>query len=208
MHWMARTPLELVPQSGLGYSMDSLTEDSVLRPNGTAAKELVPVLFSTIFPQNHLITTLVKPSPPSFRRFLLDLLPMKNVHQLRDIGDTMHDMAVEILEEALKEGHEAVARQIDRGKDIIGVLMKANMEASEEDRLPDEEVLVYARFRKYYRTLLMPTLHYLCPRTLIFAAMDTVCRLLDLLATSRNPGSTPHGDNRSFGEEWGKSFFV
>lgn len=36
------------------------------------------------------------------------------------------------------------------------------MEASEEDRLPDEEVLVYARFRKYYRTLLMPTLHYLC----------------------------------------------
>lgn len=47
---------------------------------------------------------------------------MKNVHQLRDIGDTMHDMAVEILEEALKEGHEAVARQIDRGKDIIGVL--------------------------------------------------------------------------------------
>ncbi|KAG5733846.1 Cytochrome P450 3A9, partial [Termitomyces sp. T112] len=42
---------------------------------------------------------------------------------------------------ALKEGDEALAKQIGQAKDIMSILMKANMNASEEDKLPDKEVL-------------------------------------------------------------------
>jgi hypothetical protein len=87
---------------------------------------------------------------------------MKNVHQLRDIIDTMYNTAAEILEgkrRALKDGNEAIRRQIGGGKDIISILsmcicafchwhidfwiwtVEANMEASEEDRMPEDEVL-------------------------------------------------------------------
>lgn len=105
----------------------------------------------------------MKLGPPKFRRFLLGLLPIKYIHELRDTVDTMHNTTVEILEakrRALKDGDEAAERQIGGGKDIMSVLsvymgrlltteqigllscsVKANMKASEEDRMPDDEVL-------------------------------------------------------------------
>ena len=114
-----------------------------------------------IFFRNYLLTTFVKLGPPRFRRFLVDLLPFKNARRLRDIVDIIHDTSVKILEEkrrALREGDEVVAKQIGRGKDIISILseffrliihhhrlpvlpVKANMDASEEDKLPDSEIL-------------------------------------------------------------------
>jgi hypothetical protein len=115
-----------------------------------------------IFFRNYFLPTLVKLGPPRFRRFLVDLLPLTNVRRLRDIVDVMHNTSIEILEakrRALKEGDEALARQIGRGKDIISVLsmriltsccrpadrsiwsVRANMEASKEDKLSDSEVL-------------------------------------------------------------------
>jgi len=119
-------------------------------------------MFTMWFIRNYLLTTLVKLGPPRFRRFVVDLLPFANVRKLRDIIDIMHNTSVEILEakkRVLMEGDEAVAKQIGRGKDIISILsmcilmscdkpthqqirpVKANMEASEEDKLPDSEVL-------------------------------------------------------------------
>jgi hypothetical protein len=78
-----------------------------------------------IFFRNYLLPTLVKLGPPKFRRFLVNLVPFKNVRELRDIIDVMYNTSVEILEakkRALMEGDEAVARQIGRGKDIISIL--------------------------------------------------------------------------------------
>jgi hypothetical protein len=72
-----------------------------------------------------MITTFGKLGPPKFCRFLVNLLPFKNIRQLRDIVDVMHNTSVDILESkrrALKEGGEAVAMQIGRGKDIISIL--------------------------------------------------------------------------------------
>ena len=40
MHWITRTALELICQSGLGYSIDSLANDSDLHPYSVAAKQL------------------------------------------------------------------------------------------------------------------------------------------------------------------------
>jgi hypothetical protein len=41
MSWMTRTALELIGQSGLGYSFDPLTEDGKQHPYSKAVKQLV-----------------------------------------------------------------------------------------------------------------------------------------------------------------------
>ena len=119
-------------------------------------------MFTMIFVRTFLLSTLVKIGTPKFRRFMVDLMPFKNVRKLRDIVDILDGTAVEILEakrRALREGDEAVKGQIGQGKDVMSVLcrwigsvvvdfadqrlgsVRANMEASEEDKLPEYEVL-------------------------------------------------------------------
>jgi hypothetical protein len=119
-------------------------------------------MFTMIIVRTYLLTTLVKLGPPRFRRFLVDILPFKNVRRLRDCVDVMHNTSVQIFEakkRAVSEGDEGVTDQIGRRKDIMSVLcmcnhpfcnqpahqtnrsVRANMEASEEDKLPDSEVL-------------------------------------------------------------------
>lgn len=74
--------------------------------------------------RNYLLPTLVKLGPPGFRRFMVNLLPIKNVRRLRDIINVLHNTSVEILEarrRALLEGDEAVVSQIGR-KDITSIL--------------------------------------------------------------------------------------
>jgi hypothetical protein len=73
------------------------------------------------------LTPLVKLGPPKFRRFILDIMPWKTLHQLRDISDIVHNTAVEIInskKRALEDGDKAVARQIGQGKDILSILSR------------------------------------------------------------------------------------
>ena len=81
---------------------------------------------------------------------------------MRDIVDVLANTSAEIFEEkmkALKIGDKAVTQQIDNGNDIMSILsayhllpwynycwhivcvVRANMAASEEDRLSKEELL-------------------------------------------------------------------
>lgn len=56
---------------------------------------------------------------------MVNLLPWKNLHDLRDIVDTMYKTSVEIFESkkrAMMEGDDAVATQIGRGKDLLSTL--------------------------------------------------------------------------------------
>lgn len=65
--------------------------------------------------------------PPSFRRFVINILPWKNLHQMRDIADYMYKVAIDIFEEkkrTLEAGDEAIKNQIGKGKDVISVLSK------------------------------------------------------------------------------------
>ncbi|PPQ71210.1 hypothetical protein CVT25_004681 [Psilocybe cyanescens] len=170
--WMNRTALELVGQSGLGYSFDTLEEDAATHRYSTSAKQLVPLLLKHQLPRTYLLPILVKIGTPKFRRAVLNMMPNKTLHKLRDIIDTMHGTSVEILEskkKALQEGDEAVALQVGQGKDILSILLRANMDASDDEKLSDEAVLAQIS-------------------TLIFAAMDTtsgaLSRLLHLLATN------------------------
>ncbi|KAH9949926.1 cytochrome P450 monooxygenase [Amylocystis lapponica] len=168
LNWMGRAALELVGQGGLGYSFDKLVED---QPNalGDALKSLMPVLFALDIP--------LRTSPyfsaigsATFRRRVLDMMPHKQTQKLKDIVDTMWDAACTIFDakkSALQAGDEAVMKQIGEGKDIMSILMKANMDASEDDRLSEAELVGQMT-------------------TLIFAAMDTtsnsLSRILHILS--------------------------
>ncbi|KAF8971842.1 cytochrome P450 [Flammula alnicola] len=174
MSWMTRTALELIGQSGLGYSFDPLTEDAVPHPYSEAAKNLVPTVSKMRIAWALLLVPLSRIGPPKFRRFVVDILPWKNLHAVRDIVDVLYHTSVEIFEskkKALSEGDEALANQIGQGKDIMSILMRANMTASKEESLTRDELLGQMS-------------------SLIFAAMDTtssaLARLLYLLATHQD----------------------
>ncbi|KAG6813897.1 hypothetical protein H0H92_005746 [Tricholoma furcatifolium] len=170
LQWMSRAALEMIGQSGLGYSFDPLVPDAKPHPFAEAAKAFVSVLTIVMldsvtnsssfdihspatsklfFVNQYILPTLIKIGSPQFRRWVLDLLPFKLLHKVRDIIDIWDRTTVEIFEgkkKALREGDEALAKQIGQAKDLMSILMKANMEASEEDRLPDKEVLAQASF--------------------------------------------------------------
>ncbi|KAF8072005.1 cytochrome P450 [Lyophyllum atratum] len=175
LQWMTRAALEMIGQSGLGYSFDPLDEGEAEHPYSKSVKDLMPAMFTLAFPRVVLLPLLVKIGTPSFRRSIMELLPFKNLHRVKDIVDIMEKTSVDILDgkkRALEEGDTAVMNQIGQGKDIMSILMKANLEASECDRLEDKEVLGQVS-------------------ALIFAAMDTtsnaLSRILYLLAT--HPGT-------------------
>ncbi|KAG6902019.1 hypothetical protein C0995_005667, partial [Termitomyces sp. Mi166 len=84
-----------------------------------------------------LLPILVNIGSPKFRRWFVDHFPSKRLRAIRDIVDTWDRTMTEIFEgkkRALREGDGALAKQIGQAKDLMSILMKANMEASEEDK--------------------------------------------------------------------------
>ncbi|KAE9394005.1 cytochrome P450 [Gymnopus androsaceus JB14] len=157
---------ELIGQAGLGYSFDPLTSEESAHPYTLSSPAMMRMQFWIM----NVLPSVSRIGPASFRRCMLDLLPWKDAHHLRDMADYMYSVAGEIFESkklALEKGDEAVAQQIGSGKDLISILMKENMKASDEDRLEDSELLAQMS-------------------SLTFAAMDTtssaMARLLHLLS--------------------------
>jgi hypothetical protein len=77
------------------------------------------------FSRAYLLSTSLKIGTPKFRRFVMNLLPWKNLHELRDIIDVVSNTSAEIFEEkkkALEKGDEAVTKQFDEGNDIMSIL--------------------------------------------------------------------------------------
>ncbi|KAF5316966.1 hypothetical protein D9611_003971 [Ephemerocybe angulata] len=144
--WMSRVALELIGQGGFGYSLDALTENAPEHPFTTSIKNLArsatdPML---VLPRMYLLPPLSKIGTPRFRRFLLDIVPWPKLHAIRDMVDVMDATAKEILGQAqksLKAGDEVVKARVGSGKDILSILLRTNMLASEEERLPDSDLL-------------------------------------------------------------------
>ncbi|KAG6898657.1 hypothetical protein C0993_005327 [Termitomyces sp. T159_Od127] len=99
---------------------------------------------------------------------------------MRDMVDTWDRTMKEIFEEkkrALMAGDEALVNQVAKAKDLLSILMKANMEASEEDKLHDKEVLGQERLRAEVteaRKVHDGDIHYDYLVSLPF--LDAVCR--------------------------------
>ncbi|OBZ67576.1 hypothetical protein A0H81_12405 [Grifola frondosa] len=160
--WMGRTALELIGQAGLGYSFDPLVED-VPNPYGDAIKNYLPVL-SRLQILRRMIPFIPQVGPPALRRKVVEMFPHKGVKHLISIVDAMHTHSTEIFEkkkEVLIRGDEAISQEIEE-KDIMSILLKANIAASEADRLPEHELIAQMS-------------------TLTFAAMDTTSNALSLI---------------------------
>ncbi|KAF9235019.1 cytochrome P450 [Melanogaster broomeanus] len=155
LDWFSRTAFDIVGQTGLGYSFDSLKE-GLVSPYTKAVKNLIPALVKTAMARQ-LLPYAIKIGSPKFHRYVAEITPWKAVHEILDSVDMMYKTSVEVFKmkkKALLLGDEAVLQQVGRGKDITSILLKANMAASEEDRLPDDELIAQMT-------------------TLVFAAMET-----------------------------------
>ncbi|KAF6761775.1 cytochrome P450 [Ephemerocybe angulata] len=174
LSWMTRTALELIGQSGFGYTFDTLEPDAVQHPFGLTIKNLVRAVNNggILVARLLILPYIHKIGSARFQRAIVDALPWKALHELRDMADVMHNTSTEILaatKRSLEDGQD-VSKRIGGGKDIMSILLKANEAASEEDRLPESELLAQIS-------------------TLSFAGMDTtsnaLARILQVLSDER-----------------------
>ncbi|EIM80362.1 cytochrome P450 [Stereum hirsutum FP-91666 SS1] len=172
MEWMGRVALELVGQGGLGYSFNALDEN-VKNAYAEAARGFTPALAKVEFYRPFL--PLVVPIVPAWvRRWLAKNLPWKDLNNVTEIVDIMNETSIKILEEkkkALQKGDDAVVHQVAEGRDIMSILLQANISASEDMKLPESEILAQMSL-------------------LIFAAMDTtssaLTRILHVLSENQD----------------------
>ncbi|KAJ3867017.1 cytochrome P450 [Lentinula novae-zelandiae] len=154
--WMARTALELIGQSGFGYSFDNMMDDVPKHKYSTVIKDLVPALSQLGFARTYLLPLSMKVLPTNVRTFLMNITPWKTLHDVRDMVNYMHELSVEIYEEkkrAFEEGDEAVVRQIGKGKDLLSIMMKENMKASDEDKLEEAEIIAQSAMSRILHLL-------------------------------------------------------
>ncbi|KAK7466277.1 hypothetical protein VKT23_005005 [Stygiomarasmius scandens] len=188
LSWMSRTALELIGQAGLGYSFDSLEDEAVTHPYVKTMKQLIITLGKMWITRDYLVPVAVKIGTPRMRRWVVDALPWKNLHRVRDMSDYMWKISKEIYEtkkKAIAEGDEALEQQVGKGKDLMSILMKLNLQEENEDKLEEDEVLGQMSLVTFSASVVCRYSGDI--RILIFAAMDTtstaLARILSLLST-------------------------
>ncbi|KAI0716430.1 cytochrome P450 [Earliella scabrosa] len=136
LDWMGRAALEIIGKAGLGHSFDPLTSDKS-DVYTTAAK--TPLSFTPLMVAvRQFSPILTKLGPAWFRRWVVDHMPLKQVQDLKKVVDVLHDTSIRLVEQkkaALEKGGFSAE------KDIISILLKANMQANEAERLPDEQII-------------------------------------------------------------------
>ncbi|KAI8974184.1 cytochrome P450 [Trametes punicea] len=140
--WMGRTTLEMLGQAGLGYSFDNFVDDT-MDAYGESLKMFFPQL-TRIVPLAVFVPMLSRVFPEWAIRRMLWAIPHRDVQRMMEISDTMARRSREMIEPkraALRKGDEALAQNIGEGKDIMSLLLKANMAASEAERHTDEELV-------------------------------------------------------------------
>ncbi|KAH6905471.1 cytochrome P450 [Coprinopsis sp. MPI-PUGE-AT-0042] len=188
--WLSRGALELIAQSGFGHSFDSLNENEKEHPYITTVKLLNPLFAKTAIPQLLVLPLIHKWNPGGRRlqRFVMDNLTWGSIRALKDIADVLDDTAKDIYE-ARKRALETGAPLKNSGKDILTILMRSNAESTDEDKLPDHEILAQIS-------------------TFVFAGMDTtssaLCRFLWLLAKHQDVQDRLRKEIRDAKEEFGQ----
>jgi hypothetical protein len=78
-----------------------------------------------VFARLYLLPILSKIGTRKLQSFVVRRLPWNSVRRVVDLVDCMHNTSVEIIKDrkiALREGKEAMDRQVGRGKDIMSIL--------------------------------------------------------------------------------------
>ncbi|KAM5531287.1 hypothetical protein V8D89_015042 [Ganoderma adspersum] len=140
--WMGRTALELVGQGMMGYSFDPLVEE-VHNDFAEALKAFMPLLVAIQW--SRLFVTMADSIRPAcLRRVLLDLVPIQSIQHMKAICDVINERSLAIYNEkkaAIERGDQEMLLAMGEGKDMLSILLRENMKAADEDRLPDSVLL-------------------------------------------------------------------
>ncbi|CAE6414136.1 unnamed protein product [Rhizoctonia solani] len=168
LQWCSATALELIGQAGLGHTFGVLEGGD--SEYSHAVKDFLPAALK-LLPLQAFFPFFQSLRPIALQRKLADWAPIPYVRRLKDIIDMQDAQAHTILEQ---KKHSLKNEQADIGKeshDIMSILLKANMEADEKDRLPEDQLLGQMN-------------------TLIFAGHETtsgaLSRILHLLAMNQS----------------------
>ncbi|KAJ7873197.1 cytochrome P450 [Mycena leptocephala] len=163
---LGRTSLELIGRTGIGRSFDSMLPGQEADRYGNALRALMPMAFKLhlAIPFLPLLGAIF---PSSFRRFMINVIPLPTLHKLRDAVDFTQETAGELVKDR-KATINSGKRDANDGKDIMSLLVKGNMSADTATHLTDEELVA-------------------CTAMIVFAGTDTTSsamnRMFHLLAT-------------------------
>ncbi|CEL53554.1 Cytochrome P450 94A1 OS=Vicia sativa GN=CYP94A1 PE=2 SV=2 [Rhizoctonia solani AG-1 IB] len=164
LKWCGATALELIGQAGLGHTFGVL--EGIDSEYSRVVKDFLPAL-SNVLPLQAFFPLFYNLGPAALRRKLAEWAPMASVRRLKQIVDVQDEQAQLILEDKKNKLKSGQADLGEQSNDILSVLLKANMEADEKDRLPEDQLLGQMN-------------------TLIFAGHETtsgaLTRILELLA--------------------------
>ncbi|EIN05324.1 cytochrome P450 [Punctularia strigosozonata HHB-11173 SS5] len=123
LDWSSRSALEYIGVGGLGHSFGALGEnaDNVY---SHAAESLLPNAFP-YFPLIQFLPALTTPLPAKIRRWIVELLPIREVQELKYVIDTMEKTSVDIYRKrkrALLSGDGDMKETLTNGKDILSIL--------------------------------------------------------------------------------------
>ncbi|KAH9057442.1 cytochrome P450 [Lactarius vividus] len=139
--WTGKLAIEIIGQAGLGYSFGALEgrHDEYCR----ALTEWMPTVSSfavyrNFFPYVHKIFH------PKVLKLVGRMLPWPKLNHIMDLSETLNAEARRIYEtkvKLLELDDDATVKQVEDGKDILGILMRASAAESEDDRLSEEELI-------------------------------------------------------------------
>ncbi|KAJ7466774.1 cytochrome P450 [Mycena galericulata] len=143
--WSSRAALEGVGVGALGYSFDALDDSTEDNDYMVAARELP----YTVYPLRKFMPICIwcmKNLPVGLQRFLARITPIPRVQKVRKIVETLQKNSEALYakkKRILLAGDAEEEAQVGSGKDVMSILMRANISATanEKDSLPDEEVM-------------------------------------------------------------------
>ncbi|KAF9043338.1 cytochrome P450 [Panaeolus papilionaceus] len=143
--WMGRTALELIGQGGFGHSFDKLSEDAPENTVGRALKRIMPLTLEMVFLRVYALHHIVKIGSGAFRKKMISILPWPSMKEARNVADVLHNTSVEIFDAKKK----AILEGTTDDKDILSILLKANMDTSKPDQERPSKEEIYAQIATF-----------------------------------------------------------
>ncbi|KAF7355909.1 Cytochrome P450 [Mycena venus] len=138
---LSRTSLEFIGRAGIGYSFDPLTtgEDPIDQYT-QSLKNLTPAIhkLAVFLP---IVPLASKIGPPSFRRFMLSLIPSKTLGILCKIVAIMDSKATALVRDKNQTIRHGDADAMENSNDVVSLLLKSNSTADENMKFMDDELV-------------------------------------------------------------------
>ncbi|KAG9096906.1 cytochrome P450-dit2 [Ceratobasidium sp. UAMH 11750] len=135
LNWCNVTALELIGQAGLGHSFGLF--NGVRSPYSVAVKQYLPT-FCEIAPFRGIFNMMYRLPSAALRRKIVEYTPVASVQRMKNIIDIQDAQAQAILRQ---KKADLLDQTLEKPNDIMSVLLNANMEAPESERLPENQLL-------------------------------------------------------------------